>query len=129
MKKILITLSAVLLCIGAFAQKHPDVKASTIGVHFFLEDFQTPQDLVHNSFSDVLNAQNWSNVSKLTPGLAVDYMKGITRHIDFAAAFSGSFVQYPTANAALYPAPTNIDPSKSQQQNFLGDLTASLNIK
>jgi len=129
MKKILVTLSVALLCLGAFAQKHPDVKASTIGVHFFFEDFQTPQDLVHNSFQTVYDQHNWSNISKLTPGLAIDYMKGITRHIDFAAAFSGSFVQYPTSNVALYPAPTNIDPSKSQQQNFLGDLTASLNIK
>jgi OOP family OmpA-OmpF porin len=129
MKKIAILFFTLMMGISAFAQKDNYIKPSLLGVHFFFEDFQTPQDLVHNNVNDVVSAHHWNNTKFLTPGIAVDYMKGITRHLDFAAALSGSYTQYPTSDKTVYAAPTNIDPSKSVNQSLLLDVTASLNLK
>ncbi len=93
-------------------------KGRLLGVHFTLHDFKTAADLDARGLSAVLNEKQWYKTSRMSPGLAVSYIQGITDNIDLMARLGGSFVAYPVPNK---PAPLN--------DKLLLEGDASVNIK
>ena len=89
----------------------------SLGISFFLNDFVTASRIRTTSLSSVLRNKSVAKFSEMTPGIAVNYYKGIKRHLDLAASLGGSFIRYPM-------------PSKSfANNNFLLEANASVNFK
>jgi OmpA-OmpF porin, OOP family len=99
MKKLLSSLTALLFFLYGFSQnlsaKYPFKKRSVLAVHFTLHDFQTAADLEARGLSAVLSEKQWSKTSRMDPGFAFSYSKGLTDHIDVMARLGFSFLRYP----------------------------------
>ncbi len=118
MKKLILSFISIFLVVSVFAQKEDYRKRSTIGVSFFLNDFQTAADIKRNGLGSVIRAKNLFKTKRMNPGMAISYLKGISNHLDFAGSLDGSFVSYPLTNQAV-----------SSNKNFLLEATAGLNVK
>lgn len=96
MKKILSAFFALCLLVPAtHGQKEDHRRQQAIGISFFLNDFVTAERIRTTSLNTVLSDKSWAKVRDMAPGLGFHYFKGITNHIDFAAMFGGSYVNYP----------------------------------
>jgi outer membrane protein OmpA-like peptidoglycan-associated protein len=100
MKRIMLSFLAIAACTFVFGQNDYK-KQSSLGVHFIFNDFQTAADLRSNGLSNVLKNKQWTKTGRMTPGLALSYMKGISNHLDFAAILSGTFTRYPVPDKPL----------------------------
>ena len=118
MKKLILSVISILLVVSVFAQKEDYRKRSTLGVSFFLNDFKTAAEIKKNGLGSVIRAKNLFRTTRMDPGMAVSYLKGLSNHVDFAGSLDGSFVSYPIPNQVA-----------SSNKNFLLDATAGLNIK
>ena len=117
MKKLILSVLTILLYTSSFSQDGDFRKRSALGVSFFLNDFQTAADIKKNGLGSVIRDKNLFRTSRMNPGLALNYLKGLSNHIDFAATLGGSFVDYPIANLPR------------QGNHFLLETTAGLNLK
>ncbi|MEI9944868.1 MAG: OmpA family protein [Chitinophagaceae bacterium] len=125
MKKNLAILLAIIafIPVASFGQdtekkeKEKVIRPAALGVSFFMNDFTTAQLIRSTSLSRVLNNKQWTKFSKMTPGIAVSYFKGLGTHVDFAGTLAGSFVRYPLPNRVF------------SSDKFLLEGDASLNFK
>lgn len=92
------------LCV--YAQSPSQVKQSTIGLHFFYNDFASARKL------------NTTNFNNMEGGFGVDYMRGLTKNIDMVGTFNGSWVDYLLPTNTLYGS-----------SNFLLDVNAGFHLK
>ena len=51
-----------------------------------------------NSLAGVFKNKQWSKVSQMGPGLAINYAQGITDYVDFTASMGASIVDYTFKN-------------------------------
>jgi OOP family OmpA-OmpF porin len=117
MKKFAFTFLTFGLLISSFAQNDYK-KLPSLGLHFFFNDFKTAAELRSEGLASVIRANNWSKTSRMSPGLAISYMQGLSNYFDFAATASGSFVDYPVP-----------DKPAAGFTKFLLDVTAVGNMK
>jgi len=118
MKKLLLSILSATLITFSFAQK-PDLrKPTTIGISFIATDFATGAEIKKGGFGSVLRNGTLLKWSRINPGLALNYFKGLTNHIDIAASLGGTFPQYQTPNG----------PTVSER-HFLLEATVNLNLK
>ncbi len=117
MKKILLSFLALGLLLNSFGQNDYK-KRPSIGVHFVLNDFKTAALIRSTSLSNVLQTREWKKTANMAAGLGINYITGLTEHIDFETALSGSFVDYPVPGKIL-----------SGSTNLLLELTTGANIK
>ena len=118
MKKFYLVFISISLFVSSFGQQVSYKKTKAFGFSFFLNDFQTASDIRTNGLVSVLKDNNFFKISRMNPGLAVDYISGLSNHVDFIATLGGSFVRYPIKN--------NPD---INSYDFLLESTASLNLK
>ena len=118
MKKLILSVISILLVVSVFAQKEDYRKRSTLGVSFFLNDFKTAAEIKKNGLGSVIRAKNLFRTTRMDPGMAVSYLKGLSNHVDFVGSLDGSFVSYQIPNQVA-----------SSKKDFLLDATAGLNIK
>jgi OOP family OmpA-OmpF porin len=118
MKKLMLSFVSIMLFASSFSQTADYRKPSTLGVSFFLSDFQTAADLKKSGLSSVIKSKNLFRTGRMNPGLALTYLKGLSNHVDFSGSLGGSFLSYPVPNQ---PA--------SSSNNFLLEGTANFNIK
>jgi OmpA-OmpF porin, OOP family len=118
MKKIL----AVLLALSAFIPsgfaQDDEIRPAALGISFFLIDVKTADRIRTTSLSKVLADKKWGKIQEMSPGLAVTYFKGVSKHIDFAGTIAGSFVRF------QFPKHTAFNSEK-----FLLAVDASANLK
>ena len=117
MKKIILSFLAFGLLINSFAQGDYK-KLPSLGVHFFFADFKTAADLRKGGLANVIKDKNWSKTSRMSPGLALSYLQGISNNVDFITTASGAFIDYPIP-----------DKPATGSSKFLLDVTAVANIK
>ena len=117
MKKLILSFFAILLIISVFGQTDRR-RPTSIGISFFLNDFKTAADIKNSGFGRVIRDKNLFKSDRQNPGLALNYLKGLTNHVDFAASLGGSFVDY--------PLPTS---STAGRNKFLLEATANFNLK
>ncbi len=117
MKKILLSLAALVMFTAAIAQDEYK-KKPTFGFQFIMNDFQTAADIRSSGLSNVLKAEEWYKTKRMSPGLAVNYIQGLSNHVDFAATLSGSFLDYPVPNRL-----------QSVDDRFLLEAAATANLK
>src|SRR5215213_1898071 len=102
MKKVLA--SFFLFCLfshNAFAQdtdNKNNKRPRALGVSFIMNDYETPQRIRGGSLETVFREKKWAKFSDMSPGLAVTYFNGISKHIDFAGTLGASYVNYSVPN-------------------------------
>ena len=104
MKKILLAIIGLSLFVSSFAQADYK-KRPSFGIHFFLNDFVSAQNIRNAGIGNVIRSKEWHKTRNMTSGIAVSYLQGLTNHLDFVGSLSGSFVDYPIAGK-----PLRIDP-------------------
>jgi hypothetical protein len=117
MKKLILSIFTLIVCAITYGQ-NDNKKAPSLGVHFFLNDFQTASDVRSNGLSNVIKDKQWPKSRRMTPGLAFSYLQGISDKFDFSATLSGSFGEYPVPNK----------PSTTEQKLIL-EAVATGNLK
>lgn len=96
MKKILASLS-ILLLLGSegSAQTTSTIRRQSLGFSVIANDFITAQRIRSSSLSSVLREKQFLKSDGLSYGFAVNYIKGFTPIIDFAATLGASFSAEP----------------------------------
>ena len=117
MKKILSVLFALYFIAPSVKAQDEEIRPKALGISFFMNDFVSPARIRSTSLSSVLSNKQMAKFKDMSPGLALTYFKGITKHIDIAASVGGSFLKYPM-------------PSKTfTSDNFLLETNATVNLK
>ncbi len=80
--------SIIAVCLFATAHAQKDIKPTTVGIHYSFTDFVTSSRIHASSVGDVLKNNQWARSPQMMSGLGVDFYKGITSHIDFAASIN-----------------------------------------
>jgi outer membrane protein OmpA-like peptidoglycan-associated protein len=119
MKKLLFAFTAILGCLQAsFGQNSDYVKRPALGVHFFFDDFKGAAYIRQYSLTAALRDKQLMKFKSMSPGLAVNYINGLSKHIDFSSTLAGSFVDYPIPGHTPFG-----------NDNFLLEGDASVNAK
>ena len=118
MKKLFLLFISFGIFAASFGQNSDYKKTRALGVSFFLNDFQTASDIRTNGLTSVIRNKNYFKTSRMNPGLAINYLSGISNHVDFIGTLGGSFLEYPNSNI----------PS-SGGTSFLLEGTAQANLK
>jgi outer membrane protein OmpA-like peptidoglycan-associated protein len=100
------------------AQDMPEVKPPTLVFHVFYNDFKTAQLIRTTSLNNVFNNNLWSRIGDMQMGFGFNYLRGISKKIDFVSSLDGSATDY------LFK-----DGSYNGSNKFLLDANAGLNIK
>jgi hypothetical protein len=94
MKKIVGFLLAILLgCMSTLCQEGT-IQRPTLGIHFFFDDFKTAWYIRSSSLRQVFRNRQFGRLKEMSPGLAINYVNGISKHYDFSATLSGAFLDY-----------------------------------
>jgi outer membrane protein OmpA-like peptidoglycan-associated protein len=82
------------IAINLCAQANDEKKPSTLVFHLFYNDFLTPNTIKTSSLSSVLKNGSWNNIGNMQIGFGLNYLKGINKNLDFAAALDASSTDY-----------------------------------
>lgn len=83
MKKITGSLLAlILLNAMALGQNNGDVKKSSFAVHYFFHDFKSASNVRANNLGNVLNNRGFGKVRDMSPGLAFNYIRSVSKTVD-----------------------------------------------
>jgi hypothetical protein len=118
MKKFILSIFTLLLVVSASAQSNDYRRPGSIGVSFFLSDFQSAAEIKKNGLGSVIRSKNLTRTGRMNPGLAFNYIQGLSNHVDFSASLGASFVDYPIPNQ-----------TSTGNKKFLLETTANLNLK
>jgi OOP family OmpA-OmpF porin len=118
MKKITFSLLTLIICAASFAQ-NDNRKLPSLGIHFVLNDFVTAAEFRANGLSNVLRDKQFSKIKRMAPGLAISYLQGVSKHVDFGASLTGSFVDYDVANSQ----------NLAKREQLLLEAAATANVK
>ena len=123
MKRIFLSFLMIALVTVTFAQT-PSTdwkKLPSLGFNFFLKDFGTAEQIRRTSVSDVLSNKTYSKVGDMAPGIGIQYMQGLSNHVDFMANLGGSFTKYKRKDTgSIYLA---------DGEKFLLEANANVNLK
>ncbi|HUC79903.1 MAG TPA: hypothetical protein VMR70_03270 [Flavisolibacter sp.] len=96
MKKIVATLfSLTIFLVNLSAQTDRPVRRQSIGFSAIINDFATAQRIRSSSLSSVLKDKQFAKSEGFAYGFAVNYIKGLTPHIDLAATAGATFSTSP----------------------------------
>ena len=118
MKKLFILFIALGFFATSFGQEANYKKSKALGVSFFLNDFTSASEIRTNGLVSVLKNKELFKTSRMNPGIAVNYLSGLSKHMDFIGAIGGSFVDYPIDGLAPF-----------SRDKFLLEATAAINFK
>ncbi len=97
MKKLTLSIITLVVCTVTYSQNEYK-KLPSLGIHLFFNDFQTAAEMRSSGLGNVVRDKQWSRSRRMTPGLAISYMQGLSNKLDFAATISGSIGEYPVPN-------------------------------
>lgn len=100
MKKLLLSLAMGCAFTSVIAQTNDYKKRPALGIHFFGNDFETPAKIRSTSVSTVLKDKQWAKLGDHNFGFGLNYMKGLTNHLDFSTTLGVSFLDYPIRDKA-----------------------------
>lgn len=96
MKKNTGVLLAVLLVWVAAVSQNDYIQRPALGIFFFFNDFKTAADIRATSLRTVLRDGRFGKLKDMSPGLAINYITGLSKHFDFSSTLTGSFLDYTT---------------------------------
>ena len=98
-------LALLALCKGAISQNNSGqnsrdyIQDPTFGVHFFFDDFKTAEAIRTTSLNSALKNKQFARFRNMSPGLALNYLEGLSRNFDLSATLAGSFAGFTMQNA------------------------------
>jgi hypothetical protein len=113
--------TVIFSCIAfvAFAQNTLALKRKQVlSVNFLLNDFDTPEKIKRTSLGYVLK-HSWTKLRDMSPGLSLNYHRGLSDHLDFLAGLGASFVVYRSGSTSIL----------SGQEDFLLETDANISYK
>lgn len=119
MKKLYFLIFAIMVFATCFSQSDYK-KPSAIGFNFVFNDFQTATEIRTTSLGSVIRAKNLFKTNRMETGLSLNYLKGLSEHVDFIGTISGAFLDYPSRTLNAPPLGTN---------DLLLETTAGINLK
>ncbi len=118
MKKVCLLIITITIFLTSYGQNESYKKTKALGVSFILNDFQAASSVRNNGLVSTFKNKNFFNSKNQHPGLAIDYLSGLSEHVDFMASLEGSFLDYPIKNKPAF-----------NQNTFLLEATANVNLK
>ena len=100
MKKLFLLFAVICLYSTSFAQTNNYVKGKAFGASLFLNDFKSAADLRTSGIVNTIESKDFLALSHTNPGLAFNYLQGLSNHMDFAASLGGAFFKYPNDKPA-----------------------------
>ena len=70
------------------------VKRPVLAIQFLLNDFKTAEQVRKYSIGNVLNHNNWSRMAEMDAGLGLNYLQGLTTHMDISARLDITSLDY-----------------------------------
>ncbi|MFN4007280.1 MAG: OmpA family protein [Chitinophagaceae bacterium] len=123
MRKLLLSLLTLGSLGSAYAQVTPlptaHKKRPTLTVNFIANDFRTAALAKQKSLGSVLNDGSWSRPNQLAYGLGVQYLVGLSDHLDFSSNLQLSFPRYAVPSKPTY----------GLQDGALTELDANIHLK
>lgn len=101
-----------------FAQNEDLRRPSSLGITFFLNDFNSAADIRRDGLGSLIRDKNLFKFNRMNAGVAINYLKGLNNLVDFNSTLGASFVDYPVPNV----------PSFSREV-FLLEATGNINVK
>src|ERR1044072_7798156 len=101
MKKNAGVLLAVLLIWIAAVSQNDYIQRPALGIFFFFNDFKTAADIRASSLRTVLRDGQFGKLKDMSPGLAINYITGLSKHFDLTCTLTGSFLDYITPEGNL----------------------------
>ncbi len=103
MNKMYLSLPALMfLAVTAFSQGNDYIKGPALGIHFLFNDFSTAANIRSSSLNTILRDKQFGKIKDMTPGIAVNYLQGLSSHMDFSGRIAGSFLNYPSEGRASF---------------------------
>ena len=97
MKKNILSILTMMVCVISYGQSQYQ-KLPSFGIHFFVNDFATAAEIRSTNLTQVIKNKQYYASERMSPGLALSFMKGIDKYIDINASVAGSFVDYDVPN-------------------------------
>jgi OmpA-OmpF porin, OOP family len=103
MKKLLLLLLLIpgLLQV-AFAQDIDYIKQPVLGVNFLFNDFTGGGYIKTFGLNRAIRDKQLGQFKTMAPGLAINYMRGLSKHVDLSAGIGGSFLDYPISGKSAF---------------------------
>lgn len=117
MKKSILTFIALIAVSWVFGQDNYK-KLPSVGIQFIFQDFEGAADLRSKSLMEVIRENQLYKTKRMSPGVAVSYMEGLTNHADLNVNLSGAFTRFSVEDR---PAPPS--------DRLLLEAAATANIK
>jgi OmpA-OmpF porin, OOP family len=86
----------------AFAQDNEYIKQPVLGVNFLFNDFNGGGYIKQYGLNRAIRDKQLGQFKNMAPGLAVNYLSGISKHLDLSAGIAGSFLDYPIAGKSAF---------------------------
>lgn len=119
MKKIsALVLAFTFLHTIAYSQNEDYIQNPTFGVHFIFNDFKSAQAIRSTSLGAALRNKQFGKIKEMSPGLAINYIHGLSPSFDFSGMLTGSFLDY-----------LHQDGTSAGKDNLLLELDASIRGK
>jgi len=91
---------------ASFLNAQNTIKPASIGIHYSYTDFETVTKIKSSSFNNILKNNQWAIPAEMMVGLGIDFLKGISNKIDFAASLNYTkginAYNLPTTNLASF---------------------------
>jgi len=97
MRKLILSFCVLVIAVSTQAQTSYK-KRPTLAVNFVLNDFKTASALRASSLSSVFNNKDWSRIGQMSAGLGLQFLKGLSEHVDLNTNLQVSFADYPLPN-------------------------------
>lgn len=94
MKKNVGFLLAVLSLLAPAYSQDDYIQRPTLGIYFFFNDFKSAENIRATSFREALRSSQFGKLKDMSPGLALNYISGLTKYFDFTGTLTGSFLDY-----------------------------------
>ena len=87
--------AALFVQANVHAQEKEYVQNPTLGIYFTLTDFQSATNIRNTSLSSTLSRKEFGQFEYMTPGLAINYVQGLSETFDFSSTLGGTYLKYP----------------------------------
>jgi OmpA-OmpF porin, OOP family len=102
MKKLLTLLVFTSFTCVSLAQKGDYVKQPALGVHFILQDFKGADYARATSLSQAFRDKKFGKVKEMSAGLGINYLQGLSNHLDMSVGLGAAFLDYPIPNVSAF---------------------------
>ncbi|WP_207513331.1 hypothetical protein [Longitalea luteola] len=94
MKKHVGFLLAVLSLVAPAYSQDDYIQRPTLGIYFFFNDFKSAANIRATSLRQALRNSQFGKLKDMSPGLALNFINGLTKYFDFTGTLTGSFLDY-----------------------------------